>query len=125
MIDFDTMDAESYITQLHDIIADLESDNKELKFDLECLQEEFEDISKLCEKHEFTIESLTNELELIVNNNWLILKVCYNKNYSYVYGKPFTTDGLYDKISDEEYNTIFNLIKDKLKPYLNCINNTN
>lgn len=69
MIDFDTMDAESYITQLHDIIADLESDNKELKFDLECLQEEFEDISKLCEKHEFTIESLTNELELIVNNN--------------------------------------------------------
>lgn len=49
----------------------------------------------------------------------------YNKNYSYVYGKPFTTDGLYDKISDEEYNNIFNLIKDKLKPYLNCINNTN
>ena len=45
----------------------------------------------------------------------------YNKNYSYVYGKPFTTDGLYDKISDEEYNNIFNLIKDKLKP----INNTN
>ena len=49
----------------------------------------------------------------------------YNKNYSYVHGKPFTTDGLYDKISDEEYNNIFNLIKDKLKPYLNCINNTN
>lgn len=69
MIDFDTMDAESYIAQLHDIIADLEHDNKELKSDLENLQEEFEDISKLCEKHEFTIESLTNELELIVNNN--------------------------------------------------------
>ena len=69
MIDFDTMDSESYIAQLHDIIADLENDNKELKSDLENLQEEFEDISKLCEKHEFTIESLTNELELIVNNN--------------------------------------------------------
>lgn len=69
MIDFDTMNVESYIAQLHDIIADLEHDNKELKSDLENLQEEFEDISKLCEKHEFTIESLTNELELIVNNN--------------------------------------------------------
>ena len=69
MIDFDTMNVESYIAQLHDIIADLEHDNKELKSDLEILQEEFEDISKLCEKHEFTIESLTNELELIVNNN--------------------------------------------------------
>ena len=69
MIDFDTMDAESYIAQLHVIITDLESDNKKLKSDLECLQEEFEDISKLCEKYEFTIESLTNELELIVNNN--------------------------------------------------------
>ena len=69
MIDFDTMDAESYIAQLHDIIAGLENDNKELKSDLEILQEEYENISKLCEKYEFTIESLTNELELIVNNN--------------------------------------------------------
>ena len=58
---------------------------------------------------------------------WIVAeeRLRYNKNYSYVYGKPFTTDGLYDKISDEEYNNIFNLIKDKLKPYLNCINNTN
>ena len=56
MIDFDTMDSESYIVQLHDIIIDLENDNKELKSDLENLQEEFEDISKLCEKYEFTIE---------------------------------------------------------------------
>ena len=65
MIDFDNMDAESYIAQLHDIIADLEHDNKELKSDLECLQEEFEDISKLCEKYEFTIAYLNNELELV------------------------------------------------------------
>ncbi len=69
MIDFDTMDAESYIAQLHDIITDLENNNKELKSDLENLQDEFEDISKLCEKYEFTIAYLNNELELIVNNN--------------------------------------------------------
>ena len=65
MIDFNNMDAESYIAQLHDIIADLENDNKELKSDLENLQEEYENISKLCEKYEFTIAYFNNELELV------------------------------------------------------------
>ena len=65
MIDFDTIVAELHIAQLHDIIADLEHDNKELKSDLENLQEEYEDISKLCEKYEFTIAYLNNELELV------------------------------------------------------------
>ena len=68
-----------------------------------------------------TISCTKGSMWIVREENYLNI----DKKISHVYGKPFTTDGLYDKISDEEYNNIFNLIKDKLKPYLNCINNTN